>query len=204
MAAPTPIEFVLFDLGGVLVDPGGVGQMRDLSGIDSDEELWTRWLACRWVRLFEAGGCSPEDFAAGVVGDWGLALEPAEFLAAFAGWTVNPYDGALDLVLATRAEVPVGCLSNTNVIQWEAHYATSPLLDAFDARFLSFDLGLVKPDREIFDVVAGRLDASPEVVLFLDDNAVNVEAAAAAGFAARHARGVEAARVALAEVGVLG
>ena len=41
------IEFVLFDLGGVLVDPGGVGPMRELSRIGTDEELWARWLSCR-------------------------------------------------------------------------------------------------------------------------------------------------------------
>ena len=51
------IDLVLFDLGGVLIQPGGVASMRALSGIESDEELWTRWLACRWVQRFEAGGC---------------------------------------------------------------------------------------------------------------------------------------------------
>ncbi len=29
--------------------------MRELSGIGSDEELWARWLSCRWVRLLRGG-----------------------------------------------------------------------------------------------------------------------------------------------------
>src|SRR5271163_2913814 len=62
-----PVELVLFDLGGVLLDPGGVAPMRELTGIASDEDLWARWLSCRWVRRFEAGHCTPEEFAAGVV-----------------------------------------------------------------------------------------------------------------------------------------
>ena len=54
--------------------------MRALSGIESDEALWARWLSCRWVRRFEAGHCTPEEFAAGMVTDWELDLEPAAFL----------------------------------------------------------------------------------------------------------------------------
>lgn len=203
MAPRAGIEFVLFDLGGVLIDVGGVGRMRDLTGIPSDEELWTRWLACRWVRRFEAGRCTAHAFASGVVEDWDLELSPSDFLAAFSGWTVDPYPGALELVDAVQTGTPVGCLSNTNALQWESHYRNSALLEGFDARFLSFELGLVKPDRAIFDEVARRLPVAADAVLFLDDNAVNVEGAAAAGFVARHVRGVAAARRTLVEEGVL-
>ncbi len=196
-------DFVLFDLGGVLVDPGGVGQMRELSGIGSDEELWSRWLSCPWVRRFEAGGCSAEDFAAGVVADWGLDLEPPDFLEAFGAWPGIPYPGALELVDAVRAEVPVGYLSNTNPVQWEANYAATPIVEAFDLRFLSFELGMVKPDHEIFHAVAAQLPVPAGRVLFLDDNVVNVDAATETGFVARHVRGIQAAHAALVTEGVI-
>ena len=197
------IEFVLFDLGGVLVDPGGVGPMRELSRIGTDEELWARWLSCRWVRRFEAGLCSPEEFAGGVVADWELELEPAAFLDEFSGWVNAPYPGALDLVAAVRDDVGVGCLSNTNAVQWHANYEATAITEAFAFRFLSFELGLVKPDRQIFEVVAARLPVPPGRVLFLDDNAANVSGAEASGFVARHVRGVEEARRALGAEGAL-
>jgi len=196
VAAPR-IDFVLFDLGGVLVDPGGVGPLRELSGITTDEELWQRWLACRWVRSFEAGRCSPEEFAAGVVGDWQLDLEPAGFLEEFGSWPGRPYPGAEQLVAAVHDAVAIGCLSNTNALQWQANYEATPITDAFDFRFLSFELGMVKPDREIFEEVAARLPVPPGHVLFLDDNAANVTGARASGFVARHVRGVDEARRAL-------
>ncbi len=201
--AAVGIEFVLFDLGGVLVDPGGVGKMRELSGIGTDEELWERWLACRWVRSFEAGRCSPEDFAAGVVGDWSLDLEPAAFLEEFGSWSNGPYPGAVELVTAVRDAAGVGCLSNTNVVQWHTSHEATPVTEAFELRFLSFELGMVKPDREIFEEVAVRLPVPPERVFFLDDNAANVTGAQASGFVARHVRGVDDARRALASEGVL-
>ena len=197
------IDLVLFDLGGVLIQPGGVAAMRALAGIDSDEALWARWLGCRWVQRFEAGGCTAEEFADGMVADWDLALEPAAFLDEFGGWPEPPFEGALELVRDVQANVPAGFLSNMNAFQWDANYESIPLTQAFAFRFLSFELGLVKPDAAVFEAVADRLPVPRRQVLFLDDNLVNVEAAEVGGFAARHVRGIGAARQALVDAGVL-
>lgn len=201
---PDPvIEAVLFDLGGVLIDFGGVGPMRQLAGIDSDDELWRRWLTCPWVRTFERGQCTAEAFAAGMVGQWELALSPQAFLEAFGSWPGGPLPCALELVGEVRRAVPAGCLSNTNALHWETHFAAWPLLNAFDIRFLSFEMGLVKPDQELFAAVAETLGIPVGRVLFLDDNALNVEAAAQVGFSARRVQGVEQARAALVGAGLL-
>jgi putative hydrolase of the HAD superfamily len=197
-----PIDVVLFDLGGVLIELQGVAPMRALSGIESDDELWHRWLASPWVRCFERGECSPEEFAAGMVVEWGLEVEPAAFLEVFAAWPVGPLRGADDLVESTRATVSVGCLSNTNALHWEENFRHWPILHVFDHRFLSFELGLLKPDRDLFDRVAELLPAPRDRVLFLDDNLVNIDGASDAGFAAAHVRGVAEARQALIAAGV--
>jgi glucose-1-phosphatase len=197
------VEIVLFDLGGVLYDPGGVGPMRELTGIGSDEDLWGRWLTCRWVRSYERGHCTAAEFAAGVVEDWNLDLSPNDFLAAFGSWPRGPFDGADTLLGEVRTVASVGCLSNTNPLHWDTHFTRWPLLHELDFRFLSFELGMVKPDPEIFAAVAAQLPAPPARVLFLDDNLVNVDAAAEAGFVARHTRGVEAAREILVTLGIL-
>jgi FMN phosphatase YigB (HAD superfamily) len=197
------IDLVLFDLGGVLLELGGVTVMRDLAGIEDDDEVWRRWLSCQWVRAFERGNCSPEDFAAGVVADWSLAVTPDEFLASFAGWVRGPYPGAPELVAAVRSVVPVGCLSNTNALHWERHFTLVEFMDDFDPRFLSFELGLLKPDRDLFDRIAELVPVAPDRVLFLDDNAINVDGAIAAGFRAARTQGVAEARAALETAGVL-
>jgi putative hydrolase of the HAD superfamily len=198
------VEIVLFDLGGVLLEVGGVAPMRELSGIETDAELWTKWLGCRWVKQLEAGRCTPEEFAAGVVADWDLAVTAAAFLDTFGAWVNQPFPGAPELVAETSSAARIGCLSNTNAFQWDAHFGALPLIGAFEFRFLSFELGLVKPDPAIFEAVAAGLPASPDRVLFLDDNAVNVDAAQEFGFSARRTRGVVEARQALVDSGVLG
>jgi glucose-1-phosphatase len=198
-----PVDLVLFDLGGVLIDVRGVPVMLELTGIGSEEELWQRWLTCRWVRQFESGGCSADEFAAGVVADWQLQLSAEAFLEAFRSWPAGPLPGAAELVAQTRASVATGCFSNTNALHWHDHMATWPLTDLFDHRFLSFELGRLKPDVAAFEEVATLLARPPGRVLFLDDNAMNVAGAAAAGFQAVRVTGVEAARERLIEAGVL-
>jgi putative hydrolase of the HAD superfamily len=197
------VDLVLFDLGGVLIEVPGVHVMLELTGIASEEELWRRWLTCRWVRSFESGGCSAAEFAAGVVADWQLDLSPAAFLDGFRNWPAGPLPGAAELVAQTRASVATGCFSNTNALHWDSHIGMWPLTGLFDHRFLSFELGLVKPDTAAFARVAEQLPVPAGRVLFIDDNAVNVAGAAAAGFQAARAAGVAQARQRLAEAAVL-
>lgn len=198
------VDLVLFDLGGVLIEIPGVRVMLELTGIESEQDLWRRWLTCRWVRRFESGGCSETEFAAGLVADWRLELSPAAFLAAFQDWPVGPLPGAADLVAQTRATVATGCFSNTNALHWHGHIAAWPLASLFDYRFLSFELGVLKPDVAAFAQVASLLKVPAERVLFLDDNAMNVAGAAEAGFQAARVAGVDEARQVLADAAVLG
>lgn len=195
---------VLFDLGGVLIELSGVRAMLELTGIASEEDLWRRWLTCRWVRRFESGGCSETEFATGLIADWQLELSPAAFLDAFQDWPIGPLAGAAELVAQTRARVATGCFSNTNALHWHGRVAAWPLASMFDHRFLSFELGLLKPDTAAFAQVADQLGVPAGRVLFLDDNAMNVAGAAAAGFQAARAAGVDEARQRLAEAAVLG
>ena len=79
-----------------------------------------------------------------------------------------------------------------------------PVIEALEHRFLSYELGAVKPYREIFDLVAARLDAAAPVrILFLDDNLVNVEGAREPGFVSFRAQGVDEARAVLVREGLL-
>lgn len=58
---------VLFDLGGVIVRLAGVGDLQTMAGLNSPEEVGARWLSCPWVRRFERGTCTPDEFAADVL-----------------------------------------------------------------------------------------------------------------------------------------
>lgn len=192
----------MFDLGGVLIELGGIATLQELAGIASEEGVWARWLASPWVREFERGTCSATEFSVGMVSEWQLDISPERFLEIFRAWPIGPYPGVQELVASVQRSVPIGCLSNTNALHWEYQSAAWPMLGMFDLRFLSFELGLVKPDADIFQAVADQLPVDRDRVLYLDDVAINAEAARDFGFRSEQARGPDECRRALRYYGL--
>jgi len=58
------------------------------------------------------------------------------------------------------------------------------LLSLFDATVISTQVGAIKPDPKMYDAILQRLNADPSDCLFVDDRAVNLEGAIAAGMMA--------------------
>lgn len=205
VGAREEIDVVLFDIGGVLARFAGLEVLRELTGGESELEVAARWLMSPIVRRFESGQCSDQEFAAGVVAEWELPYSAAQFLEIFPSWLDDPFDGAEQMIRETAARVGVGCLSNTNALQWNGMISHWPLSSLFEDRyrFLSFDLGAVKPDAEIYQIVVDRLPVPATSVLFLDDNPLNVEGAHAAGLRAEQAIGVDGARAVLRNYGLV-
>lgn len=56
------------------------------------------------------------------------------------------------------------------------------LMSVFGELFFSCELGLIKPDKACYAAVTEALAVDPDEVVFLDDRAVNIDAAAAAGW----------------------
>ena len=72
-----------------------------------------------------------------------------------------------------------------------------------DTYYFSDELGLVKPDREIFEYVIRDLDVSPRRIAFFDDTTVNVHAARDAGIVAFEVDGILELEIQLQGLGVL-
>jgi len=196
------IEVVLFDLGGVLVDIGGIGDLGAFAGESSEDELWRRWLECPWVRRFERGLCDADAFSRGMVDSWSMPIEPEVFLESFASWPRGLLPGARELVHSVGSSIRIGCLSNTNALHAERHWTEFGIADLFEDRFLSHEMGLLKPDLAAFEYVVEALGCPAERILFLDDNQINVEGARAAGLRSERARGIVEARAILASTGL--
>ena len=188
-------QVVLFDLGGVLFHIGHVGAFGEMIGKTDEGEILRRWVTCPWVQRYDRGQCSRQDFATGIVEHHGIALTPDKFLNRFTAWIAGPQDGAAELLRQTEASgVQTACLSNTNEAHWNADNGLAAFVEKFDHRFLSFEIGHVKPDLSAFTHVVAELGCYAGEVLFLDDVQVNVDAARAFGLDARLANGVATAR----------
>jgi HAD superfamily hydrolase (TIGR01509 family) len=137
------------------------------------------------------------------VAEWDLPITPDEYLDGFRDWLSLPSPGAEELVEEVAGVVTVGCLSNTNPVHWVDRASRWPMMASFEFRLLSFELGLLKPDRDIFEHVVTQIGVPAAGILFLDDNLLNVDAAIDVGLQAVRVRGVDEARQALVAAGVL-
>jgi HAD superfamily hydrolase (TIGR01509 family) len=71
----------------------------------------------------------------------------------------------------------------------------------FRSVFISYELGVRKPDAEAFVAVADLMAVEPSAVLFFDDSIENVEGAESAGMQAELVESTDDLRRALRQVG---
>ncbi len=194
--------WILFDLGGVLVDWTGPQQLRALLSGMPEDEYAQRWRTCRATDGFERGDVAPLEFARQFAADWGLALAPDDVLARYIGWLRGPYPGARELLADLRQRARLACLSNSNAAHWQSPVGRAVVAE-FDIALSSHELRLRKPEPEIFALALQRLGAAAHEVLYFDDLLPNVDAARAAGMNAHHVVGLPALRRQLAARGVI-
>jgi glucose-1-phosphatase len=175
-------DVIVFDLGGVLIELAGVTRMLELlKHRVTVEELWTRWLTSTSVHQFETGQTDADQFAQALLAEFDLPISAIQFLDEFTAWPKGLYPGAVDLLRALAPRYTLACLTNTNALHWPRICDEMGLLSHFAVHFVSHHIGLVKPDRAIFQHVIDHLACPPDRILFLDDNALNVESARSVG-----------------------
>lgn len=195
-------RLLLFDFGGVLIEWEGVQPLLDLTNHRiTAEQARKFWLESEWVRQFERGRCSPEDFASGVISELELGLDPAEFIDAFLTWDRGPVPGAIETLERLKGKIPLACLSNNNILHWTRLQKEYDILQFFDYCFVSHEIGLVKPDRSMFEYILSKLPYKPGEILFFDDNPENVEAANRSGIPGFQTRGIKELNLILANFG---
>ena len=185
-------DLILFDLGGVLIDPSGVPKMLEWSGGKiSRKDLWAKWLTSSDVRAFETGKISVDIFADSLIEEFHLPVTKAEFIPEFKTWAENLYPGARELLNRLSGEYTLATLSNTNALHWDWFQKESGVYDLFSYHFPSHLTGFSKPDEETFYNVLEDIPFKPENILFVDDNEENIISAINCGFQTACASGFE-------------
>jgi glucose-1-phosphatase len=198
------IQVVLFDVGGVLVELSGVATLLDwLDHRMTAQELWQLWLHSPSVRAFETGRIDASQFAAGLLAELRLEIDAGHFLQSFTYWPSALYPGALEMIGRIPPRYRRALLSNSNVLHWRRVLDEMGLGALFEHQFASHLTGKIKPDAEAFEHVLESLGCRASQVLFLDDNALNVQAARKLGIRAQQVRGVREAQQSLQQAGII-
>ncbi len=179
---------MLFDFGGVLTTPvwDSFSSFCRSEGLDPDaiKNLFrTDPEALADLRGLETGRLSETEFETTFGRRLGLSNPDGLIDSMFVG--MKPFEPMVDAVRQIRGGgLLTGLVSNS----WStAHYDRDLLAELFDAVVISAEVGLHKPQPEIYLLAAERLEVEPAQCLFVDDLRENCDGAEAVGMTAiRH------------------
>ncbi|CAI1167404.1 glucose-1-phosphatase [Serratia entomophila] len=178
----------IFDLGNVIVDidfKRVLGVWSNLSGTPL-AVLSDRFAMGEVFQQHERGEISDEDFAGKLCEEMGIALSFEQFATGWQAVFVALRPEVIDIMQRLRNEGHrVVVLSNTNRLHcnyWPQHYPE--VATAADHLYLSQDLGMRKPDANIYLHVLNAENVTAEDAVFFDDVPANVAAAQALGIKA--------------------
>jgi putative hydrolase of the HAD superfamily len=187
------VHFVIFDLGNVLIDIDYT-HAKDLMKSALPMTMHDRVDHCYTAdfhKAYEKGQISSAEFRQEFRNYFQTKWSDAEV-----DYYWNSLLGAipayrLELVRKLKAQYQVGILSNTNEIHIDAVYAqlqTQHGMDNFDSLFdwvfYSHEMGLAKPNQDIYQQLLLELGTTANRVLFFDDLLANVQGAASLGIQA--------------------
>jgi len=181
------VTAVVFDIGGVLIDWNPRYVYREL--FDGDEAAMEHFLAhvCshEWNLMQDAG----RPFAEGVAALTACFPGHAALIAAYDTRWEDMVAGAIDGTVAILRELdargtPLYCLTNFSTEKLPLCLGRFDFFEAFAGIVVSGEIGMVKPDRAIYDHLVETHGLTPAQCLFIDDNQANVAGARAAGWQA--------------------
>ncbi|MBN2545316.1 MAG: HAD-IA family hydrolase [Spirochaetes bacterium] len=184
--------YVIFDLGGVLIEFPGIQKLLEWSEEKTDQETFKeKWLLSENVKKFETGKTNENEFAENVIKEFKFKISKKKFLKKFSNFCNVPYPGINKLIKKLSKLHVLGILSNTNSLHWNKLIKKIKFIDLIKYKFLSYKIGFVKPDNKIYKFVVKKLQCKPEEIVYFDDNIINVEAAKKIGIKSYKVNGLK-------------
>ncbi len=184
------IETLIFDLGGVIIDldfQRSFDRFAALSG-KSPEDIKNGLLDSGLLLRYEKGLYNDVQFIEEVKNTFEINASHEAIEEAFIALLVCIPRARVELIRDLSKTYRLVLLSNTSAIHYRAvnrillrDAGCEGLSDLFESIFLSYEMGLVKPGKEIYEAVLQQAALNPATTLFLDDNATNLEGASSVG-----------------------
>lgn len=185
------IKNLIFDLGGVImtIDQNeALRRFKELGVADIERRL-DPYTQTGIFGDVEEGKITADEFRAELSRIVGRTLSFDDCRYGWLGYRKEVPQRNLDALKLLRGEgYRLILLSNTNpfMMSWaltkDFDGGEGSLEDYFDALYLSYRLGVMKPDARFFQAVIENERILPEESLFVDDGSRNVETARKLGF----------------------
>lgn len=192
-----PADALLFDLGGVVMglDWDRAFQRWGRASHVPPEALATLYTFDEPYERHERGEIGELDYYASLRRSLAIDIPDDDFRAGWRAIFTEPVHETVALLEKLRDRVPIYAFSNSNAAHhavWSRKFA--PAMANFRRVFVSWEMGLRKPERAAFDYIAREIGVAPARILFFDDTLANVEGASRAGLQAVHVSGPEDVR----------
>lgn len=177
------IKNVIFDMGNVLLtfDRNRFLDAVGVTGEDRRILLNNVYLSVEWARM-DRGSMTEAEAAASMCTHVPERLHNAVHSLVDA-WDrpIIPVPGMAELVRDLKAAgYGMYLLSNASYRQHE-YWPRVPGSEYFDGTLISADVKLVKPEREIYELMCSTFGLVPEECVFIDDATINIEGAERVG-----------------------
>ena len=202
------IQWVVFDLGGVVVKLDSNGALEELARrSDTDSNLIKSFLSARDEsklspdEKLQLGLLEIDDYVALLNQALRRMLTREEIIDLRLRVIQGEDEDVVEIIRVLSTQRKVACFSNTHAIHWNHMLANYRSFRLFRRALASHLIHAAKPDPEAFAIVRKELEAEPAELLYIDDALANAEAARAAGWRAIHFKGAAALREELHEYG---
>jgi 2-haloacid dehalogenase len=174
---------VVFDIGRVLVEWNPERHYDRVIGTDRRRELFRAVDLHRYNERVDLGEDVQTVMAetATLHPDW--AAEVMIWADDWLRMASPDIPETAHLLRALKARgVPVYALSNFGTSTFQVACTAYPVLREFDLAFISGHHGMIKPDPAFYALLENAVPLPPQALLFTDDRAENIEAAARRGW----------------------
>ena len=185
------IRNIVFDLGGVIMticQEEAIKRFKSI-GLKNVEDYLNPYTQTDIFGDIEEGKISAEQFRAKLSELIGKEVTYEECKFAWLGYRQDVPLRNLDILRKLKAQgYKLILLSNTNpfMMSWglsgEFDGNGNSLESYFDSLYLSYKLGVMKPNKKIFQYIIDKEKIQPGESLFIDDGERNINAARLLGF----------------------
>ncbi|MDY0104520.1 MAG: HAD family phosphatase [Lentimicrobium sp.] len=192
--ALTGIKNIIFDFGNVLlnINPALSAKAFQNLGIKEGVDFWGSRSSSDMLIGLEKGTITPDEFRRRALGMLVPGITTQQVDDAWNALLLDLPARRIERIKGLRSEHRIFLLSNSNQIHYECFMSRFekefgfPLGDLFEKCWFSHQLGMVKPNQEIFRYILNDAGLNPAETLFIDDTLVHVEAARSLGIKAFH------------------
>ncbi|MEK6727428.1 MAG: HAD family phosphatase [Candidatus Omnitrophota bacterium] len=167
------IKGIIFDLGNVLLDFNHMIAAEKLSGFTDKKgkEIYDLFFDSQKTQLFEEGKISASEFFKGVKEMLNLKIPYEEFVPIWNGifYLTDQNLQVYNLARSLKNGYRLALLSNINFLHLEHIKKTFPILDVFHNVLASCELGLRKPQPEIYQKALEILGTQAQETFYTDD-----------------------------------